>query len=163
MAPDAPAILIALEQSAAGLAIRQSVWIYPAANVTHILALTLLAASVAVMDLRLLGAFRETVPAAVIVPARRMAVLALTVMVLTGLVLFTAEASHVALNPVFQVKMALIALAVLNALVVQRTLPAVLMKTPAMTPLPIGFRTAAVVSLALWLCVAAAGRLIAYF
>lgn len=163
MSPDAPAILVALEQSGLGAAIRQSVWIYPAANVTHILALTVLAGSVAVMDLRLLGAFRETVPAAVIVPARRMVVLALTVMVLTGLVLFTAEASHVALNPVFQVKMGLIALAVLNALIVQRTLPAVLVKSPAMMPLPMRFRIAAVISLAIWFCVAAAGRLIAYF
>jgi len=163
MSPEAPAILVALEQSGLGMAIRQSVWIYPAANVTHILALTMLAASVAVMDLRLLGAFRETVPAAVIVPARRIAVLALSLMVLTGLLLFTAEASHVIMNPVFQVKMGLIALAVLNALVVQRMLPAALMKTPAMTPLPPRFRVAAVISLALWFCIAAAGRLIAYF
>jgi hypothetical protein len=89
--------------------------------------------------------------------------LALTLMLLTGLTLFTAEASHVAMNPVFQLKMGLIALAVLNALVVQRTLPAVLTKTPAMTPLPARFRVAAVISLALWFCVAAAGRFIAYF
>lgn len=163
MSPEAPAFLIALEHSALGGAIRQSQWIYPAANVGHILALSLLAASVAVMDLRLLGAFRETVPAAVIVPARRMAMLALTLMLLTGLTLFTAEASHVAMNPVFQIKMGLIALAVLNALIVQRTLSAVLAKTPAMTPLPMRFRLAAVISLVLWFCVAAAGRLIAYF
>ncbi len=163
MSPDAPAILVALEQSALGMAIRQSVWIYPAANVAHILALTVLAASVAVMDLRLLGKFRETAPAAVIVPARRAVMLALTAMVLTGLVLFTAEASHVAMNAVFQIKMGLIALAVLNALIVQRSLPAMLSKTPAMTPLPIRFRIAAVISLALWFCIAAAGRLIAYF
>jgi len=163
MALEAPAILVALEQSALGMAIRQSVWIYPAANTAHILGLTVLAASVAVMDLRLLGAFRETVPAAVIVPARRLAMLALTIMVLTGLVLFTAEATHVAMNPVFQIKMGLIALAILNALIVQRTLPAVLIKTPAMTPLPMRFRIAAAVSLVLWFCVAAAGRLIAYF
>ena len=163
MALEAPAILVALEQSALGMAIRQSVWIYPAANTAHILGLTVLAASVAVMDLRLLGAFRETVPAAVIVPARRLAMLALTIMVLTGLVLFTAEATHVAMNPVFQIKMGLIALAILNALVVQRTLPAALIKTPVMTPLPMRSRIAAAVSLVLWFCVAAAGRLIAYF
>ena len=47
MALEAPAILVALEQSALGTAIRQSVWIYPAANTVHILGLTLLAASVA--------------------------------------------------------------------------------------------------------------------
>lgn len=163
MSPEAPAILVALEHSALGAAIRQSVWIYPAANVGHILALTLFAAAVAVMDLRLLGAFRETAPAAVVVPARRVSMLALTLMLLTGFALFAAEASHVAMNPVFQIKMGLIALAVLNALVVQRTLPVVLTKTPAMTPLPTRFRVAAVISLALWFCVAGAGRFIAYF
>ncbi len=163
MLPEAPAILIALEQSGLGVAIRQSVWIYPAANVAHILALTVLAGSVSVMDLRLAGAFRETVPAAVVVPARRVAVLALAAMVLTGLVLFTAEASHVAMNPVFQVKMGLIALGVLNALILQRTLSGVLAKTPARTPLPLRFRAAAALSLAIWFCVAAAGRFIAYF
>jgi len=47
MALEAPAILVALEQSALGMAIRQSVWIYPAANTAHILGLTVLAASVA--------------------------------------------------------------------------------------------------------------------
>ncbi len=163
MAPEAPAILVALEQSWLGLGIRQSTWIYPAANVAHVLALTVLAGAVAVMDLRLLGAFRETLPAAVVAPARRVAILALAVMVFTGLVLFTAEASHVALNPVFQVKMSLIALGVLNALIVQRALAPALAKTPAMTPLPLTIRIAAALSLATWFSVAAAGRFIAYF
>lgn len=163
MSPEAPAILVALEQSALGMTIRESVWIYPAANVSHILALTALAGAVVVMDLRLLGAFRETVPAAVIAPARRAAVLALAAMVVTGLTLFTAEASHVALNPVFQIKMGLIALGALNAFFGQRTLAAVLAKTPAMTLLPLRFRIAAVVSLMIWFTVAACGRLIAYF
>jgi hypothetical protein len=91
------------------------------------------------------------------------AVLALAAMVFTGLVLFTAEASHVAVNPVFQVKMGLIALGVLNVLIVQRTLASTLAKTPAMTPLPRRFRIAAALSLAIWFCVAAAGRFIAYY
>ena len=42
MLADAPAFLIAIEQSSFALAIRQSVWAYPAANVGHILALFLL-------------------------------------------------------------------------------------------------------------------------
>ena len=162
MTPEAPALLVALEQSPIGFGIRQSVWIYPAANVAHVLALTVLAGAVAVMDLRLIGAFRETLPGAVIAPARRVAVLALFAMVLTGLVLFTAEASHVAMNPVFQIKMALVALGVLIALIMQRSLPAVLAKTPAMTPLPLRFRIAGVLSLTIWLLVAGSGRLIAY-
>lgn len=133
------------------------------ANVAHVLTLTVLASAVAVMDLRMLGAFRESLPATIIAPARRVAVLALAAMVFTGLVLFTAEASHVAMNPVFQVKMGLIACGVLNALIVQRTLASTLAKTPAMTPLPRRFRIAAALSLAIWFCVAAAGRFIAYY
>ena len=71
------AFLIALEQSGLGAAIRQSAWAYPAANVGHIVALTLFAASVAIMDLRMLGAFAATPPASVVRPARRVAMLGL--------------------------------------------------------------------------------------
>lgn len=163
MSPEAPAILVALEHSWLGAGIRQSIWIYPAANVAHIVSLTVLAAAVAIMDLRLLGAFRETLPSSVVGPARRFAAFALGAMVLTGLVLFTAEASHVAMNPVFQIKLSLIALGLLNALIINRPLGAVLRKTPALTALPLRFRISAALSLAIWLAVAAAGRFIAYF
>ncbi len=158
----APALLIALEQSGLGLAIRQSVWAYPAANVTHILALTVFAGSVVVMDLRMLGAFRETLPSSVITPARRAAMIALAILTASGLVLFTAEASHVAMNTVFQIKLALIAFGIVNALVVQRSLGEMLTKTPAMTTLPTRFRVAALLSLATWFSVAGVGRFIAY-
>ena len=116
MLHEAPQVLIALEQSGLAAAIRQSVWAYPAANVGHIVALTLFAGSVAIMDVRLLGAFAAAPPADVVRPARRAAMLGLLLMAVTGSVLFTAEASHVAMNPVFQIKAALIALGLLNAL-----------------------------------------------
>ena len=78
------------------------------------------------MDARLLGAFAAAPPASIVRPARRVAMLGLLLMALTGSVLFTAEASHVAMNRVFQIKAALIALGVLNALLVARPLDAVL-------------------------------------
>ncbi len=110
MLHEAPQFLIALEQSALGAAIRQSVWAYPAANVGHIVALTLFAGSVATMDARLLGAFAAAPPASIVRPARRMAAIGLLLMAATGSVLFIAEASHVAMNRVFQIKAMLIAL-----------------------------------------------------
>jgi hypothetical protein len=163
MLAEAPRILIALEQSGLGVAIRQSTWVYPAANVGHILALTLFAGAVATMDARLLGAFAAAPPASIVRPARRVAMLGLLLMALTGSVLFTAEASHVAMNPVFQIKAVLIALGVLNALAVARALDAVLDDAPAFAPLPARVRLAALASLLIWLSVAACGRLIAYF
>jgi hypothetical protein len=163
MLHDAPQFLQALEQSAFASAIRQSTWAYLTANVGHILALTLFAAAVAIMDLRLLGAFAASPPGAVVRPARRVAMLALLLMAATGFVLFAAEATHVAGNGVFQVKAVLIALGVANAVLVARALGPALDATPAFKPLPARVRAAAVLSLAIWLSVAACGRLIAYF
>src|SRR5436309_5754724 len=100
MMAEAPQLLLALEQSALASAIRQSTWAYPAANVGHIIALTLFAGAVAAMDARLLGAFAAAPPASVVLPARRAAIVGQLLMAITGSVLFTAEASHVALNPV---------------------------------------------------------------
>jgi hypothetical protein len=163
MLADAPQFLIALEQSGLGAAIRSSPWAYPAANVGHIVALTLFAASVAIMDLRMLGAFAATAPASVVVPARRMAIVGLALMALTGFLLFVAEASHVAMNGVFQIKLVLIALGILNALLIAGPALASVADVPPNTLLPARARMAAVISLLIWIAVAASGRLIAYF
>jgi hypothetical protein len=163
MLHDAPQFLQALEQSGFAAAIRQSTWAYATANVGHILALTLFAAAVAIMDLRLLGAFAAVPPAAVVRPARRMAIVGLLLMAATGFLLFAAEATHVASNRVFQIKAVLIGLGIVNALLVARVLAPALDETPASTPLPTRVRLAAGLSLAIWLSVAACGRLIAYF
>lgn len=162
MLQDAPQLLIALEQSPLAAAIRQSAWAYPTANVSHIVALTLFAGAVAIMDVRLLGAFAAAPPASVVRPARRVAVLGLLLMVLSGSVLFLAEASHVAMNRVFQVKAALIALGIANALLLARALRDVLDHALPFDPLPQRIRLAAGLSLLIWLAVAACGRLIAY-
>jgi hypothetical protein len=163
MLHEAPQFLIALEQSGLGAAIRQSAWAYPTANVGHILGLTLFAASVAIMDARLLGAFAAAPPASIVRPARRMAMVAFLVMAATGSTLFIAEASHVAMNPVFQMKATLIALGLLNALLVAKALDEALDSTPPLAPLPARVRAAGAISVAIWLSVAACGRLIAYF
>ena len=160
---EAPQLLIALEQSALGAAIRQSVWAYPVANVGHIVALTLFAGSVAVMDLRLLGAFAATPAAAIVRPARVAAMLGLALMALTGFMLFAAEASHVAMNRVFQVKAGLITFGILNALLIAGPALATVGDTAADTASPARARLAAVLSLLTWISVATCGRLIAYF
>jgi hypothetical protein len=163
MLHEAPRFLIAIEQSGIAAVIREATWAYPAANVGHILALTLFAASVGVMDLRILGAFPGTRPAHVVYPARRGAMLGLALMALTGLVLFAAEASHVAMNGVFQIKAALIGLGILNALLIAGPALAGLGELPVNASLPARARVAAAISLLIWLSVAACGRLIAYF
>ncbi|MBM3488967.1 MAG: hypothetical protein FJX68_00735 [Alphaproteobacteria bacterium] len=163
MREDAPALLLALEQSAYGEAVRQSVWLYPAANVGHVLALAAFAGAVAIMDARLLGAFAATPPAAVLRPTRRVALAAFALLAASGAALFIAEASHVAQNPVLWIKACLIGLGLANAAAVGVFGETAIADCPPHRPLPLALRAAALLSLALWLAVAACGRLIAYF
>lgn len=162
-AAEAPAFLMALEQSGIGQTIRQAAWLYPIANTGHILALMLFAAAAATMDLRILGAFGATTPASVIVPARRASMLGLGLMVLTGLMLFLPDATRVGTHRLFQIKATLIALGIANALLIAGPALRGVARFPAHTPLPHRARVAAMLSIAIWLCVAACGRLIAYF
>lgn len=159
----APAIFVALEQSSLGATIRQSTWIYMAANVGHIIALICFAAAVAVMDLRMAGAFAATAPGRVLRGGRIAAILAFLGLIVTGSLLFIAEASHVIVNPVFQIKQGLILLALLNVAVFEFSVAPKVRALPPLSPLPLAARTAGILSLTLWLAVAACGRSIAYF
>lgn len=162
-AAEAPAFLLALEQSGIGQTIRQAAWLYPIANTGHILALMLFAAAAALMDLRILGAFGATMPASVIIPARRASMLGLGLMVLTGVMLFVPDAARVGTHRVFQIKAGLIALGIANALLIAGPALRGIANTPPHVLLPQRARAAAILSIAIWLCVAASGRLIAYF
>jgi hypothetical protein len=159
----APAIFVALEQSGFAAGIRQSLWLYPAANVGHIVSLFCFAGAIAVMDLRMAGAFAATSPGAVLKAARRATIAAFAGLALSGFILFTAEASHVIVNPVFQIKLGLIAIGLINVAVFELYTAPKVKDVPPRTPLPKAARRAGLLSLAIWLVVAACGRSIAYF
>jgi hypothetical protein len=159
----APEIFVTIEQSGFAAAIRQSSWAYAAANVGHILALVMFAAAFAIIDLRLMGALSQVPPGPLIAQARRFAIGAFGGLVATGSMLFAAEASHIIVNPVFQLKLVLIAIGVLNILAFELGFRRRVIALPAETPTPASARIAAGVSLVIWIAVAACGRSIAYF
>jgi hypothetical protein len=163
MLEGAPAIFVALEGSALGHAIRQSSWAYMTANVGHILSLAVFAGAVAVMDGRMAGAFAATAPGQLLRRTRLIAILAFLGLLLSGSVLFTAEASHVIMNRVFQVKLGLIALALINVAAFEIVVAPKVRDLPPLATLPAAAKRAGIISIALWLAVAAAGRSIAYF
>src|SRR5262245_29658121 len=163
MTEHAPAIFVALEQSGFGAAIRQSTWLYPAANVGHIVALFCFAGAVAIMDVRLLGGFSATAPGPLIARTRVFAIAALLGMVATGFILFSAEASHLAINRVFQIKAAIIAAALANVAIYEFGAKRLVETLPPGAALPARAKTTGALSLLLWLAVAACGRSIAYF
>ncbi|WP_119420203.1 DUF6644 family protein [Desertibaculum subflavum] len=113
-AASAVAWALALERSAFAAAIRASIWIYPAANVLHVLGIALLFGSVAVFDLRLLGVNWAGRPAEAALLALPLARTGLAIALPTGFLLFSTEASAYVVNPIFQAKFAAIVIAFLN-------------------------------------------------
>jgi hypothetical protein len=105
MTDAAPAIFVAIEGSAFAAAVRQSPYLYMVANVAHILSLMVFFGAVAVMDLRLAGFFQATWPGSMLRRARLVAILGFLGLVASGSLLFVAEASHVVMNAMFQIKL----------------------------------------------------------
>ena len=163
MVDGAPAIFVALEQSGFASVIRQSPWVYPAANVGHVVSLVFFAGAMAVMDVRLLGGLAAVAPAHLLARARVFAIAALVGMVLSGLILFSAEASHLAVNPVFWVKLALIGAGLVNVALYEFMARREVEQLGPGASMPVRAMIAGLLSLCIWVAVAACGRSIAYF
>ncbi|MEJ0019957.1 MAG: hypothetical protein WDN25_26085 [Acetobacteraceae bacterium] len=159
---DAPFWAHWLEASALGAWARQSTWGFAAANVLHLLGMAALLGSVLAFDLRVLG-LRRALPVAetgrLLLPlARGGFVLAIG----SGLVLFSADASHVYVNPAFQVKLLLIGLALLNVVAFHWLAPLAGSAAPGGAAPGIAARVSAGLSLLMWPAVIVCGRMIAY-
>lgn len=162
------AIFAALEESAIARAFSGSLWFYPAVEVLHVVGFVILVGSAFVLDLRLLGRLRSLPVADAVHNLTRWARRSLLVVVPTGLMLFIAEATTLATNPAFQLKLVLILAAGVNAAIFHRMVfrnmdfnrEGVAWLDGA--PLPLHARLAGVLSIVLWFSVIACGRLIAY-
>lgn len=134
----------------------ESALAYPVANTAHVIGAILLVGAIGLLDLRLLG-YAKGAPLSVLSRALTpMALLGFTVMVISGSVLFAADAVALAASGLFQIKLVLIALAGMNALAFRFAF------ARAEDPVPVGAKVMAVASLGLWLVVVVAGRWIAY-
>jgi hypothetical protein len=152
-----------LAESAPAAWIRGSLWAYPAVEILHILGFVILVGAAVLFDLRLLGISRNTIPvrnlARHLLPFSRMSLL---LVVPTGFLLFTTQPVELAGNPVFRVKLLLIALAGLNAFVFHRGVFRGASTWDLGVTTPPAARAAAVISLLLWATVVSCGRLLAY-
>ena len=162
MQPAGAVWLAWLESTAVAVAMRESVWLYPAVEIAHILGFVILVGAAAMFDLRLLGLSRAipvTGLARHLLPWAR---LGLALAAPTGVLMFVAEATTTAANTAFQLKLVLIGLAVLNAAVFHRWAFKSVKYWDREAASPPAARAAAAISLALWTTVIACGRLIAY-
>lgn len=150
----------AVQASPFGIWAAQSAYAYPVANLLHLLGLIMLVGGIGVVDLRLAGAFRSLPPAALSRVLTPVAVAGLLLLVPSGLTMFAADAEAIAGSATFQRKLALIALALANAILFRWIWGKRIADWDASAP-PLG-RLQAGASLLLWLAVAAHGRMIAY-
>ena len=134
-------------------------WVIPAVQTVHILAISIVMASVLMFDLRLLGlAGRDLSVASSVRRYQPWIWGGVGVLVASGLVLIVGEPARELLNWTFQLKMALLA----AVLLVTAAAQAVLTGDFATTGRADIARAAAILSLALWVGIVICGRLIAY-
>lgn len=89
--------------------------VYPFFNAGHILGLALLVGSIAALDLRVLGLFRNVKLAEIAPALSRMAMTGAALTLTTGFLLFSVKPASYWANPAFQVKLWLIAAGLANA------------------------------------------------
>jgi hypothetical protein len=155
-------IFLALEQSGLGAAMRSSSVLYPTANVLHIVGLSFFFGAISIMDARLLGAFQPMPLKPFVSRWRRVAMAAFAIQIVSGFMLFSAEASAIVENPVFRLKVLLIVIGLANVVAFEVvTKPGITGWTDGRPPT--AARVSGALSLAIWTTVAIAGRLIAYF
>ena len=154
--------LTALEGLAPVAFLRDARWTYAAVNAAHIAGLALLFGAIVPLDLRLMG-WRRNVPIRVL--ARTLlpvAIGGLLLAVAAGLALFSIRAVQYATTPLFQVKLALIACALSNALLLHRAAQWEAAQAATGIMPPPRLRVAGALSIALWVSVIACGRMLAF-
>lgn len=151
----------ALQDSALGLGIRQSAWIYPFGNVIHVLGLALFAGSVVALDLRLLGLGHRIINVKQATTFLTPFIVAgLALLIPGGLILFIADAGPLAGNPLFVAKIVLVAIGLANAALFWKLWYPGMKNWDRHKP---GWGwLQCVISLAIWIAVPVIGRLIAY-
>ncbi|HYF59355.1 MAG TPA: hypothetical protein VEA81_10405 [Burkholderiaceae bacterium] len=138
----------------------QSGWVFPIVESAHIVSFALLFGAIAVVDARLLGALRHLPAAPLLRSALPLAGLGFAGAVVTGSLLFVANAGELLANRAFVAKIALLMLAGLNAAWFHAS--ATKEALAADGPPDASMRAAGALSIASWIAVIVAGRLIAY-
>lgn len=148
--------MLSLERSGFGQAARSTVWLYPLANLVHVLGAALLLGSIATFDIAVL----RRMPAAAVLGrvAIPIAAFGLLLQLLSGSVLLAAEASALVRNPAFQLKMAMLLLGLANIALFHVLFGSGLDRGGGVDRA----RPFAALSLAVWVVVLLAGRAIAY-
>ena len=152
-----------MEQLAIAKAMREWLWLYPGVEIVHIVGFVTLVGSVAMFDLRVLGLSKGIPVRALSRHLLPWSLGALALIVPSGLLMFSAHAGDFLGNRAFQLKMALLLAAGLNAAWFRMGPYQSVGAWDVGTPAPIAAKLSVALSLLLWIGVISCGRLLAYF
>ena len=144
------------------IAMRESLYAFPVLLTLHLISLAMFAGLVVMMDLRLLGVAYRGTPFSEVQPRLfPWQMVGMVVTSIAGLLLFYTQPMRYFGKVLYWIKMALIVLAGVNALLFHFTTYRSVAKWDTAGP-PLGAKVAGVLSLAMWACIVAFGRLTAY-
>ena len=151
-----------LQEVGIAIAMRESLWLYPAVQTLHIFGFAVLVGSIVMFDLRLLGLSKR-------IPVRLLAAHllpwslgSLILVVPAGLLLFLTDAGSLISNRAFVLKMLLLTGAAINATAFHLGVFRAAAAWDITLPAPAAAKVHAVISLLIWAAVLTCGRAIAY-
>jgi hypothetical protein len=159
----APAIIQWMQNSDIGTGIRESIWLFPIVETTHVLALAFSVGVLVWFDLRLMGWGMKHQPISQV--HRQMMPLAFigfVIMFITGFLLFWSEAEKCYLSGFFRAKVVFLVLAGLNAGFFELSTKRTIEDWDKYPIPPVKARMAGLVSIISWTAVIIAGRATAY-
>ena len=157
------AALAALEATAVATRIRESLYLFPFLESTHVVGLATVFGGATILDLRLLGIAGTRRPAhRIAADVLPWTLAGFLVAAATGLLMFTTNAGVYYHNTFFRVKMALLLLCGLNMLVFEVTARRSVHSWDGDRAAPAAGRAVAALSLGLWIGVIVLGRWVGF-
>ena len=153
-----------IDATRSSTALRESYYVFPIVEGTHVISIALSVGLVIWFDLRLAGwILRDQAVSAVFRPIRPFMLAGFTLSFITGGMLSWSLALRCYGSPFFWAKMIMLVLAGVNIAVYHLTIDRRQTEWDAAPFPPLQARTAGVISLVLWVGIITAGRLMAYF
>lgn len=131
-------------------------WVFPVVQSLHFIGFALSIGTIVIVDLRLLGfGMKKQSASDLAADLSRWTLAGIVLMLVTGFLMFSADAAIYHVNPSFRVKMTILTIALLFHFTIHR----MVVRPNASAAFA---KIAAVVSLLLWISVVGAGRFIAF-
>ncbi len=152
-----------IETTPSSTALRESIWMFPIMESSHVIGLAFSVGTVVWFDLRLVGvSMRRYTVSEMWGFVRTWMFAGFALMMITGVFLFWSHALQCYSSGFFQIKLVLLVLAGLNISIFHTTIDRSRVEWDKSPVPPLQARIAGLTSLVLWLAIVAVGRLMAY-